>query len=212
MCSPCATGSQWAAEGREGRAERAPCGVRVCGDEGSGLRVVAGSTSIVMPRHRGVGARGACGAVGATAVSRRARGGEGGGAGGGLGGAPHLRRRPSVTDRQQLALAASERPLNVAPGRACHRRSGIRSEAAGGRGERWAGRSEDAFWSRGKIGRCDTAAGRARAGRYAAGLNAGFQDRTACAVLWLCGARQGVHAGARGGQERAACGGGHTLI
>ena len=29
-----------------------------------------------------------------------------------------------------------------------------------------------------------------------AGLTARFHDRTACAALWLCGARQGVHAGA----------------
>ena len=130
-------------------------------------------------------------------MSTRARGGEGGGAGGGLGGAPHLRRRPSVADRQQLALAAAERPLNVAPGRACHRRAGIRSEAAGGRGERGVSRSEGAGRSRGKIGRCDRAGGRARACGYAAGLNAGFQDRTACAVLRLCGARQDVLAGAR---------------
>ena len=59
------------------------------GDEGSGLRVVAGPTSAVTPRRRGVGARGACEAVGATAVSRRARVGAGGSVGGGLGGAPH---------------------------------------------------------------------------------------------------------------------------
>ena len=50
---------------------------------------------------------------------------------------------------------------------------------------------------RGKVRRCDTAAGRARACGCVAGLTARLQNRTACAVLWVCGARQGVHAGAR---------------
>ena len=144
----------------------------------------------------------------ATAVSRRAGVGAGGSARGGLGGTPHLRRRPSVADRQRLALAAAERPLNVAPGRACHRRARIRSEAAGGRGERGAGRSEGPFRSRGKIGKCDRAGGRARAGGYAAGFNARLKDRTVCAVFWVCGARQGVDAGARKVRLRGAFGGG----
>ena len=166
---------------------------------------MAGPTSAVTPRHGGVGARRACRAVGVTAVSRRARFGAGGGARGGLSGAPHLRRRIRVADWRQLALEAAERPRDVAPGRACHRGAVIRREAAGGRGERAAGRSEGAHGPRGVAERWGTRRGRACAGGYVLGLTARLQDRTACAALSVCGTRQGVHAGARRVRLRCVC-------
>ena len=69
--------------GRGARGEGGEGVVRCAGggDEGSGLRVLAGPTSAVTPRCRRVGARRSCKAVGVTAVSRRAGVGAGGGAG-----------------------------------------------------------------------------------------------------------------------------------
>ena len=125
---------------------------------------------------------------------------------------PHLRCRIRIADRRQLALAAAERPRDVAPGHACNRGAVIQREAAGGRGERAAGRSEGAGRLQGNVRRCDTTAGRARACGCVARLAARFQHRAAYAVLSVCGARQGVHAGARKVRLRGVFWGRRTLI